>query len=210
MLNHIRCFTISFGLLVISHASAFSQPLLEEWERIEPPPAPEIATVTPDVETTALLIMDFNGRTCTPEGRVRCYNIIPRVEDLLRRARAAGMEVVYTHGPNMELTDFVPELAPVGGERVYQRPFDKFYGSTLEDDLRADGIDTLILAGTAAMGAVFATGAGAVVRDFDIIVPIDGMAADTAYEEQFVVWYMATANTFRPKTVLTSTDLIGF
>lgn len=210
MLNHIRRFSIWFVLVAFSHVSAFSQPLLEEWERIEPPPAPEVATVTLDVETTALLIMDFNGRTCTPEGRARCYDIVPRVEELLRRARGAGMEVVYTHGPNMELTDFVTELAPLGGERVYQRPFDKFYGSTLEDDLRADGIDTLILVGTSAMGAVFATGAGAVARDFDIIVPIDGMAADTTYEEQFVVWYMATANIFRPKTVLTRSDLIGF
>ena len=72
------------------------------------------------------------------------------------------------------------------------------------------GIDTVILVGTAAFGAVFATGAGAVERGFNIVVPVDGMAADTAYEEQFVVWYFGTANGFRNQTMLTRSDLISF
>jgi nicotinamidase-related amidase len=189
---------------------AVANPILEEWSEVAPPAAPEISAVEVDLGRTALLVMDFNARTCNPEGRARCHDIIPNVAGLLARAREAGLKVVYTYGPNMELPDFVPELAPLATEPSYQRPFNKFYGSTLEADLHAAGIDTVILVGTAAAGAVFATGAGAVERGFNIVVPVDGMAADTAYEEQFVVWYFGTANGFRNQTMLTRSDLISF
>ena len=191
-------------------SSTVGAPVLEEWTEIVPPTAPDISAVEAEIERTALLVMDFNVRTCNRERRVRCHDIIPNVARLLRRAREAGMKVVYTYGPNMELPDFVSELAPVGEEPSYQRPFNKFYGSSLESDLRAEGIDTVILTGTAAVGAVFSTGAGAVERGFNIIVPVDGMAADTAYEEQFVAWYFGTANGLRNNTVLTRSDLISF
>jgi len=198
----------SFGAATSSPVAA--NPILEEWAEITPPAAPEISPADADIGRTALLVMDFNARTCNPEGRARCHDIIPNVAALLTRAREAEMKVVYTYGPNMELPDFVPALAPLATEPSYQRPFNKFYGSTLEADLRAAGIDTVILVGTAAVGAVFATGAGAVERGFNIIVPVDGMAADTAYEEQFVTWYLGTANGFRNQTVLTRSDLISF
>lgn len=213
MHNFSHYLSIAFACITFSAAicsPVVANPVLDEWSDITPPAAPEISAVEADIGRTALLVMDFNARTCNPEGRARCHDIIPNVAGLLARAREAGMNVVYTYGPNMELPDFVPELAPLATEPSYQRPFNKFYGSTLEEDLRAAGIDTVILVGTAAVGAVFATGAGAVERGFNIVVPVDGMAADTAYEEQFVVWYFGTANGFRNQTVLTRSDLISF
>ncbi len=207
--------TTSFGAIVFAIAATLTLPVcaqtvIDEWTAVAAPEAPVLSSAAPDVATTALLVMDFNARTCTPEMRVRCHAIIPAVANLIAHARASGMKIIYTHGPNMQADQFVTALAPQGDEPIYQRPFNKFYGSDLEADLRAAGIETLILTSTAGVGAVFATGAGAAERGFNIIVPVDGLASDTAYEDQFAVWYLGTSNTFRGKSILTRSDMITF
>jgi nicotinamidase-related amidase len=189
---------------------ASAQTIIEDWPSVEAPPAPELLPIQPDLATTALLVMDFNAATCMEGRRERCHAIIPAVADMLARARAAGMIIVYTHGPNMEANQFVPELAPLGDEPIYQRPFNKFYGSELEADLKDAGITSLILTGTAGVGAVFSTGIGAVERGFTIIVPVDGLASDTAYEDQFAIWYIGTSGFFRDKATLTRSDMLYF
>jgi len=189
---------------------ASAQTIIEDWGTVEAPPAPEPIPFQPDTANTAFLVMDFNAATCMEGRRERCHAMIPAVADMLTRARAAGMMIVYTHGPNMEANQFVPALAPEGGEPIYQRPFNKFYGSALEADLKAAGITNLVLTGTAGVGAVFSTGVGAVERGFNIIVPVDGLASDTAYEDQFAIWYIGTSGFFRDRATLTRSDMLYF
>ena len=68
----------------------------------------------------------------------------------------------------------------------------------------------LISLGFTFAGAVLFTAAGAVLRGFKVIAPVDAMPADGAYQEQFVVWELANAPTVSAGVTLTKLDMIKF
>ena len=84
---------------------------------------------------------------------------------------------------------------------------DKFYNTDLEKILRDRGIKTVIIAGTAANGAVLHTATGAAMRGLKVIVPVDLMSADL-YAEQYTAWHLVNAPGTRRQTTLTRSDLI--
>jgi nicotinamidase-related amidase len=51
--------------------------------------------------------------------------------------------------------------------------------------LRDKGVDTVILTGTSANSTVLFAAGGAADTGFKVIVPVDGIPADTVYQEQF-------------------------
>jgi nicotinamidase-related amidase len=110
----------------------------------------------------------------------------------------------------MKPDDFAKAVAPKAGEPILSAPVDKFTGNDLAKTLRDRGIDTVIAAGTSANGAVLFTAAGAVLRGFKVIAPVDAMPADSAYQEQFVVWELAHAPTVSAGVMLTKLDMIKF
>jgi nicotinamidase-related amidase len=134
---------------------------------------------------TALLVMDITDPNCTR--RPNCMAGVPRIVALLQRARAAGLRVFHTTSitPN---TFILPEVLPVEGEPVVQARADKFYGSDLETLLRTDDIETLLLVGTSANGAVLYTSFGATARGFTVVVVADGVSADTVAIERWSLW----------------------
>jgi nicotinamidase-related amidase len=204
-------FSAAAALALVGSLSPLSaQTILEEWAGIKAPPPPEIKPVTLDVAKTALIVMDFNQRNCIPKERVRCAAVLPGVQKLLTQARGKGMLVVHTYTPNMQQSDIVKDLTPVAGERVLQVRGDKFYGNDLETYLKGKGIETVLLVGTSANGAVMFTAAGATQRGFKAIVPIDAMPADTAYQEQFSIWNIANGPSVREGATLTKLDWLKF
>jgi nicotinamidase-related amidase len=205
------------ALAVGGAAAAFTIPavaqapnILEEWATIKPPPPPTLKPVTLDPRTTALISMDFNRKNCTPDKRSRCFAVLPKLKALLTEARAKGMVVVHTYTPNMDKSDIVQEVGPAGDELVLQVRGDKFHGNDLERILKDKGIKTVLLAGTSANGAVLFTAIGGSQRGFKVIVPIDTMPADTAYQEQFAIWEIANGPDVREDSVLTRTDMLTF
>jgi nicotinamidase-related amidase len=110
----------------------------------------------------------------------------------------------------MERSDIAKEVGPAEGERVLQVRGDKFYGNDLEKTLKDKGIDTVLLVGTSANGAVLFTAVGATQRGFKAVVPIDAMPADTAYQEQFSIWNIANGPSVREGAILTKLDLLKF
>lgn len=185
--------------------------VIEEWDSIDTPPPPAISAVTVDPGTTALLLMDFLASVCTSK-RPRAERAVPALKAFLDAARAHKMLVVHTstgHGAN-DGSDLAEALRPIAGERVYKARFDKFHGNDLEAFLRGRGVGTVIATGTSANGCLLGTTAGAVLRGFRAIVPVDGMPAATAYQEQFVAWQIANAPGLRENATLTRLDLIGF
>jgi nicotinamidase-related amidase len=64
--------------------------------------------------------------------------------------------------------------------------------------------------GCAAQGAVIYTASGAALRGLKVIVPVDGMSADTPYAEQYVAWHLVNAPRVGAQTTLTKIDLIRF
>jgi len=184
--------------------------IVDEWAAVEAPPTPELQAVRVDPEVTALLILDMQYRNCNAERRPRCTASLPRIQHLLSEARSKQMPVVYSLTRNASQTDIREELAPLAGEPIVRSGVDKFFGTNLEEILRAKGAQTVILVGTSAHGAVLHTATGAAARGFKVIIPVDGMSATEPYAEQYTAWHLANAPGTRRQTTLTRISMIRF
>ena len=87
---------------------------------------------------------------------------------------------------------------------------DKFVGTDLEKILKEKGAKTVIVVGTAAHGAVLYTASAAAMRGMKVIVPVDGVSADTTYIEQYVAWHLVNVPVIGPAFTLTTIDQITF
>jgi nicotinamidase-related amidase len=198
------------ALAIGLNTSVQAQDILQEWATIKPPPPPEIKAVALDAKKTAVIVMDFNQGNCIPTKRARCAVALPKVQKLLAGVRAKSMVVVHTYTPNMQQSDISKEVTPVAGERVLQVRGDKFRGNDLEKSLKDKGITTLLLVGTSGNGALLFTAIGGSQRGFKVVVPIDAMPADTAYQEQFAIWEIANGPGVREDLTLTKIDMLTF
>jgi nicotinamidase-related amidase len=201
------------GMLLIiagSGAPAAGPTVIDEWSSVKAPPPPEVKTVTVDPKTTALLLLDFNRQTCNAERRPRCIASLPRVQKLLAAARTARSPVVYSLSPGASVADIATELAPAKGDPVVTSGPDKFLGTDLERILNELHITTVIVAGTAANGAVLHTAGGAALRGMRVIVAVDGISAETLYPEQYALWHLMNAPRIANQMSLSSTDRITY
>ena len=190
-----------------------SETVIEEWQSVEPPPRPELKSVTVEPSKTAFLLLDFLRKVCTPEFRPRAAAALPKLQAFLKEARRRGMVVVHTTTSNDAASgeELAEALQPIDGERIYSAPFDKFHGNDLASYLRGSGVDTVIVTGTSSNGCLLFTTAGALLRGFRAIVPVDGMPAKTPYQEQFVAWQIANGpGGFSRSAVLSRLDSIRF
>lgn len=197
-------------LLAPSAASGSEKNLLDLWGAIQAPPPVAIQPVQLDPKSNALLILDIEEWTCNPERRPRCPESVPRITTLLKRARAAGMPVVYSLTMKGTSATILPGVQPVGDAPVVQSGVDKFYKTELEKILSERGIKTVVLVGTAAEGAVLHTATGAALRGLAVVVVLDGMSSATLYAEQYTAWHLMNAPGTKGKVTLTLTELIHF
>lgn len=196
-------FAASFGLLA---SAATAQTIVDEWGSVKTPPAPQLKPVTVDTKTTALLMLDFMNQNCG--ARPRCVASLPAVKKLLDEARAKGVLVVYATVPGSKVADTRPEVAPTGSEPVVSSGPDKFLNTDLEKILKDKGIQSVIIVGTAAHGAVLNTASVAALRGLKVIVPVDGMSAESAYPEQYTAWHLANAAVLSRNVTLTKLDMV--
>jgi nicotinamidase-related amidase len=203
---------LALGLVAAWPETACAQNIIEEWDSIKAPPPP-IAKIKPvqiDPKKTAVFSLDWNRKTCTAEGRVRCFKTLPKIEKLLADARSHNVLVVHALSSNMQPEDIVASVGPKGEERVVRGRGDKFSDNDVEKMLKDRGIDTIIIVGTSANSAVLYTTFGAVQRGFKPIVPIDGLPSELAFQEQFTIWQIANGSQLSEKAVLTRLDSIKF
>ena len=200
---------VTLGLAALGTAAEANTPtIVDEWASIKPPAAPELKSATLDPKTTALLVLDFVNPNCT--SRPRCMATLPAMKNLLAEARTKGMLVVFATGPTGKRADILPDVAPLESETIFSTGVDKFANTELEKLLKAAGTQTVIATGTAAHGAVLYTASAASLRGLKVVLPVDGMSADTAYTEQFVAVHMTTAPLVSRNVTLTKLDLIRF
>ncbi len=199
---------VALALFLAPLARAAS--IIDEWGSVKIPPAPVLHTVTVDAKTTALLIVDVLHQTCNEKRRPRCVAALPTIKKFLAQARSNKMLVVYTDVPHTSAADIWSEVAPTTDEPVILGILDKFINPDLDKILKAKAIQTVITVGAASNGAVLHTVAGAVQRGFKVIVPVDAVAADNTYIEQYITWDLAHAPVIADKTALTTTDMIKF
>ena len=134
-------------------------------------------------------------------GRLRAEEaekIVPNIKSLIEAARRAGIPVIYAvdqHYPEIDAefrlwgphavkggaeSRIVEELAPKEGDYVVpKRRYDAFVFTDLDMLLRELGVDTLIVTGIHTHICVQNTVLGAFYRGYNVIVPVDCVAAAT-------------------------------
>ncbi len=187
---------------------AHAADIVDEWASVKAPAAPTLKPVTVDAKTTALLMLDFMKQNCGQ--RPRCVASLPAIKKLLAVARAAKATVVYSIIANSTIADVLPDVAAAQGEPSVLSGVDKFLRTDLEKILKDKNITTVIVAGTAANGAVLYTGSGAAARGMNVIVPVDGMSAVDPYAEYSTVFTFMNAPLVSAKSTLTRSTMIKF
>jgi nicotinamidase-related amidase len=187
---------------------AHAADIVAEWASVKAPAAPSLKPVTVDAKTTALLMLDFMKQNCGQ--RPRCVASLPAMKKLLADARAAKATVVYSIIANSTIADVLPDVAAAQGEPSVLSGVDKFLRTDLEKILKDKNITTVIVAGTAANGAVLYTGSGAAARGMNVIVPVDGMSAVDPYAEYSTVFTFMNAPLVSAKSTLTRSTMIKF
>ncbi len=187
---------------------AANQTIVEEWNEIKAPPAPQLKKVTVETNSTALLILDIQNLNCNQERRPRCVESLQNIKNLLAKAREKGILVVYALIRSTNIGDVRTEVEPLGDEPVVKAAVDKFYQTDLEKILKSKNISTVIIVGTSAHGAVLHTATGAALRQLEVIVPVDGLSASEIYAEQYTIWHLANSPGTRRSVTLTKSDWI--
>ena len=188
-------------------ADASDQTIIDEWNTVTVPPAPELKLVTVNPKDTALLVLDMENTICKSP---RCLATIPKINNLLAKARKSKMLVAYSLIPTGKPEDIFTELAPLPGEPFVKSSVDKFYKTNLEEILKKKAIKTVIVTGYAAHGAVLHTATSAAFRGFNVIIPVDTMSANDPYAEQYTAWHMLNSPGTRNRAALTKVSLISF
>ena len=200
----------AFCLFILNITIASAATIIDEWGSVKTPPAPQLKPVSLEPESTALLLLDFNKQVCNNERRPRCIVSIPAVGKLLAEARKRNVLVVYSLTIGSSPQDIAPALALRGGEPTVTSGPDKFLGTDLEKILKARNIRTVIVTGTAAHGAVINTASGAAFRGMQVVVPVDGISAESLFPEQYTVWHLLNAPRVSGMATMTRTDMITF
>jgi nicotinamidase-related amidase len=162
-------------------------------------------------ERAAVVVVDFIEGFTNRESKLHCDTdaAVEATRELLDAARASGAPVVYTTvcyaDDDLErAANFIakaPALATLRpgerwvevDERLGRRDDEPvlvklfasaFFGTDLDERLRADGVDTVIVTGASTSGCVRATAVDALQYGYRVLVPRDGVAdrADDAHE----------------------------
>lgn len=203
---------LAFSLSSASASAAVVIPertIVDEWDFVAIPAAPELKPVNLDAATTAYLILDIQDPLCTKE-RLRCAASAPKIAAFLTLAREKGMAVAYSLTPTGKPENILPLVAPWPGDAIVKSSVDKFYNTELEKVLKEKGIKTVVIVGTAANGAVLHTAVGAAMRGMQVVIPVDGMSAIDPYAEQYTAWHMMNGPGTRNRATITRFSLITF
>jgi nicotinamidase-related amidase len=187
---------------------ANAQTIIDDWGSATAPTAPPLKPAAVDAKTTALLVLDWLRQDCAPNPR--CIAALPAEKALLAQARAKGMYVVYSAFHGAQISDTLPEVAAQPGEPGVITWADKFIDTNLDAMLKAKGIKTVIVTGTAANGAALYTASSAAQRGYSVVFPVDLVPGANNYVQQFVTWQVANGPTVGNHVTLTRANMISF
>jgi nicotinamidase-related amidase len=175
----------------------------------------------------ALVVVDMledfvDGALANPRARA----IVGPLRRLLDHARREGWVVVFSNdahrpddpelrvwGPHAMAGDpgaeVIEELRPEPGERELvspKRAYGAFDGTGLDEQLRALGVDEVVVTGQHTHICVRHTSYGALVRGYEITVPRDAVCAFEGVDEDEALEYLRTTY---GATITTVDELMG-
>lgn len=194
------------------------------------PAVPEIpitARVRLPAARTAVVVVDMQNDFAHPRGALygeQAECAIPRIIEVVARARQAGVRVVYTqdwHGeddPEFAVwgeharagswgAEIVDELAPHAGDEVIRKlRYDAFYGTPLDHRLRVLGVEELVIVGTVANICVLHTASSAALRHYGVTLVEDAIGALDPFDHAATLRQV----TFLYRGRVTRADGLGF
>jgi len=195
---------VAFAFLAAPYVAS-AETIVDVWAKVESPAAPAVAAVTVAKAKTAFLILDIEEATCNEKARPRCVASVPAIAAFLAKARASGLPIAYSTTPRGTPDTILPPVRPQAGEPVVKASVDKFLGTDLEAVLKGKSVDTVIVCGTAAHGAVLFTATAAAQRQMNIVLPVDCLSAEDLFSEKAATWVLmsgpATRQRIKPTTL---------
>jgi len=149
------------------------------------PQIPDPVAVEVPVKGAALLVLDITSVICPP--RPTCLPSVPKIAALIKKARDAKVPVIYSQTATAGST-YVADIAPQPGELSVTGRADKFFGTNLEQILKDKAIDTAVVVGSAANGAVLYTVFGLGLRGITAVIAQDGISGDPEFTETLTRW----------------------
>ncbi len=180
------------------------------------PKIPDPVAVEVSVKGSALLVLDITSVICPP--RPTCVTSVPKIAALVKKARDAKIPVIYSQTATAGST-YIADIAPQAGDAMVTGRADKFFGTNLEQILKDKGIDTAVVVGAAANGAVLYTVFGLNLRAITVVVAQDGISGDPEFTETLTRWQLlnepgfantANAPLAKGQVTLSTTDKITF
>jgi len=180
------------------------------------PKIPDPVAVAVPVKGSALLVLDITSVICAP--RPTCVATVPKIAALVKKARDAKVPVIYSQTPTAGST-YIADIAPQAGDATVSGRADKFFATNLEQILKDKSIDTAVVVGSAANGAVLYTVFGLNLRAITVVVAQDGVSGDPEFTETLTRWQLlnepgfansANAPLAKGRVTLSTTDEITF
>ena len=140
--------------------------------------------------STALIVVDLMPRIVGLDlGPHTGAEVVARADRLVSAFRAAGATIVLVRVERPAVPDqppgsgFVPEMTPQPGDvEIVKRTIGGFYGTGLDDELRARGVITVVMTGIATTMGVESTARAAADHGYEVIFVSDAMTGLTAAE----------------------------
>jgi len=135
--------------------------------------------------------------------------IIPRIQDLLQREKAAGSHIIFicdTHDPDdrefemfpphcirgTDEPEVIPELREFASEVIPKRRYSAFFETNLDERLAELTPEKIIIVGDCTNICVLYTAAEARYRDYNVDVPADCVATFDPDAHAFALRQMQT------------------
>jgi len=151
------------------------------------PKIPDPVAVEIPVKGSALLVLDITSVICPP--RPTCVASVPKIAALVKKARDAKVPVIYSQTATAGST-YIADIAPQPGDATVTGRADKFYQTNLEQILKDKAIETAVVVGSAANGAVLYTTFGLGLRGITVVVAEDGISGDPVFTETLTRWQL--------------------
>jgi nicotinamidase-related amidase len=180
------------------------------------PKIPDPVAVEIPAKSAALLVLDITSVICPP--RPTCVASVPKIAALVKKARDAGVPVIYSQTPTAGST-YIADIAPQPGDAAVSGRADKFFGTNLEQILKDKAVETAVVVGSAANGAVLYTTFGLGLRGITVVIAQDGISGDPEFTETLTRWQVLNEPGFanpnntpldKGHVTLSTTDKITF
>ncbi|HDJ50851.1 MAG TPA: cysteine hydrolase [Thermoprotei archaeon] len=142
-------------------------------------------------------------------GSKQAQSIVPKIKELLKRARESGALIVYTrdvherNDPELAIwgehamkgtkgCEIIDELSPEEGDIIVEkRTYDSFYNTKLERILRERDVKDVYIVGVATDICVLHTAFGAFARGFNVHIVEDCVASISEEGHKWAIEYMS-------------------